>query len=316
MPGADAVYISHVMGRNQIRRAVMVVDDAGGIPPEQLKRVIAHEMGHAYHADQSFSTYQLNDTGIGTRRTRHEQKAVKESIADINEIIFTNYTGSGFSVPSNFSPVSVAGDYSNQFDYGDISGAKNPYVNGQVGGHAFYELVQFVGFERAARIFLISISYLQDDDRNNQLSFMELRQAMIDAAKAMELPAATINAVNDSWNDVGVGGPSQGATVQPVTTPPPRQAPPAPASVSVSLSVPCQFPWTGYLISYGRSSGATFYEVYHRFGSGPWQLTGFTTSNPETFWTTGNAQVTIRACNAAGCSRLSDDVENAPNKCL
>lgn len=310
---AAAKYIAHRMGPNQIRRAVMVIDsDFAG---NQIAEITAHELGHAYHAKESWGTFSLNAGSGGTLAQRREHRAVLEAIADINSVIFQNYTGSGFAVPPDYDPVSTAGDYSDQFDYSDISAGRDDYQNGQVGGHAFYELAQAVGLELASKIFLLGVNHMADDNSNGKVSFLEMRQGQLDAANALNLSTAEINAVKDAWNDVDVGAAGTGPQIQPPTTTPPSGSPSSPGSVSISLTNNCLWPWTGYSLSWSNVAGATYYDVFHKFGAGAWQLTGSTTNNPESFWTTGDATVTVRACNSSGCSALSNDTESATNNC-
>ncbi|MEQ8991196.1 MAG: hypothetical protein RLO46_05140 [Pseudomonadales bacterium] len=311
--GNDAEYVSifypaHIIPEQA--RAWIAVSDA--VPNSQVAKVVYHEMGHAYHRKFSLSSYYYTNKCPPAPQTcpnavTRENHAVQEAFADINAVIVKNYTvGANPPFAANPDWVVYGRDLSQQRNHSQIAGNISPQLNGLVGGHAFYELVQQIGLAEASKIVLNSVQHFNDylSPQDVGLSFMDLRDAMIQAAAGN---SGHISAIKNAFNDVGVGTPGNG--VQPTNPTPPAGAPSAPVIVGTFHS--CAYPYTVSLLSWNKPATATWYNVYHTNTSG--QIVFNTRWNTESGYahTTHNTTWRVRACNSTGCSAYSNSYYQA-----
>ena len=175
--------------------------------------------------------------------------------------------------------------------------ANNPHKSAEIIMHAFYDIASNpnVGMFNAAKVLLESLAEVDDGNSDNQISYPELRQAMIDAAGSNQ---TLKNAVMDGWNDVGVGAASSGGTGSGSTAgsgTPPAPTPPDVTNVNVVFTGCASGTISTYWVSWNATSGADFYTLIlaNAFGI---QQHGVTTSNFTNVWTTVKAHLHIRAC--------------------
>jgi len=316
----SGVYTALRIGPNHIRRAGMIID--GGTL--KLDEVVAHEMGHGWHALKDFTSWATPTPSL-TVKAQYEHNAVTEYIGDVNSIIFKNYNGPGSSPRFNQTPsfnTASGQNYAQQYNYSSLLGAYSDYQNARVGGHAFYELIQSsaVNFILASKLFFGAVDRMQDDDGNGFISFAEVRNSMMRYANQINTSNAVKSAIQDAWGDTGVGdasgispdtgtatGPSGGGTSVPGPV----------TNFSFAYTIPCSNGWTHFDINYTSVPGATYYEYWYKGAlDSNYKLRFSSNKNPAKAKVSAfGVDVKMKACNGVGCSSLSSLWRNASYFC-